>query len=168
MYEVHVALCVFLLTGILLRPMSIDDLHFSLSSDILSIQHKSLFIHLKHSTQIKAWKTIIMSPFLKAASMASWTWPPFLVCVETYAKVLWSNCNIFFFGNSQSGKEEKKKKRPVHGIQLFSWRLHHSFFLKNKTKTICFLRVVIVISELKHDKLSEVSDQTINAQPNCG
>lgn len=42
------------------------------------------------------------------------------------------------------------------------------FFLKNKTKTICFLRVVIVISELKHDKLSEASDQTINAQPNCG
>lgn len=62
-------------------------------------------------------------------------------------------------------KKKKKKKRPVHGIQLFSWRLHHSFFFK---KTICFLRVVIVISELKHHKLSEVSDQTINAQPNCG
>lgn len=167
MYEVHVALCVFLLTGILLRPMSIDDLHFSLSSDILSIQHKSLFIHLKHSTQIKAWKTIIMSPFLKAASMASWTWPPFLVCVETYAKVLWSNCNIFFFGNSQSGKEEEKKKTCAWYTAL-QLEVTSFFFLKNKTKTICFLRVVIVISELKHDKLSEASDQTINAQPNCG
>lgn len=74
----------------------------------------------------------------------------------------------FLFWKLTIRQRRKKKKRPVHGIQLFSWRLHHSFFLKNKTKTICFLRVVIVISELKHDKLSEVSDQTTNAQSNCG
>lgn len=120
--------------------MSIDDLHFSLSSDILSIQHKSLFIHLKHSTQIKAWKTIIMSPFLKAASMASWTWPPFLVCVETYAKVLWSNCNIFFFGNSQSGKEEKKKKKDLCMVYSSSVGGYIILFLKKtKQKQYAFL-----------------------------
>lgn len=168
MYEVHVALCVFLLTGILLRPMSIDDLHFSLSSDILSIQHKSLFIHLKHSTQIKAWKTIIMSPFLKAASMASWTWPPFLVCGNVRQSPLIKLQHFLFWKLTIRQRRKKKDLCMVYSSSVGGYIILIFKKTKNKTKTICFLRVVIVISELKHDKLSEASDQTINAQPNCG
>lgn len=34
----------------------------------------------------------------------------------------------FSFLETHNQAKKKKKKRPVHGIQLFSWRLHHSFF----------------------------------------
>lgn len=66
-------------------------------------------------------------------------------------------------------RQRRRKKKDLCMVYSSSVGGYIILFLKkNKTKTICFLRVVIVISELKHDKLSEASDQTINAQPNCG
>lgn len=139
----------------------------------------SLQISWVYSTNhsLSIWNTVLKSKHEKQS-----LWVPFWrrqvwpvehglhsSCVETYAKVLWSNCNIFFFGNSQSGKEGKKKDLcMVYSSSVGGYIILIFKKTKNKTKTICFLRVVIVISELKHDKLSEASDQTINAQPNCG